>query len=109
MKSSFCTEELFVHRSVLFLYGSNRGHDTIVVYSIDSKTGKLARLENVSTQGKIPRSFGIDPSGKWLLAANQNSDSVVVFAIDSKSGRLAPTGQSIEVGAPVSVTFVPVK
>src|SRR5688572_23436330 len=109
VKPSFSTAELFVHPSGRFLYGSNRGHDTIVAYEIDSKTGKLTRVENVSTQGKVPRSFGIDSSGKWLLAANQSSDTVVVFGIDSKSGRLMPTGQSIEVGAPVSVTFVPAK
>jgi 6-phosphogluconolactonase len=109
MKPSYSTAELFVHPSGRFLYGSNRGHDTIVVYAIDARTGKLTRVENVSTQGKVPRGFGIDPGGKWLLAGNQNSDNVVVFGIDSKSGRLTPTGQSIEVGAPVSVIFVPVK
>jgi len=109
MKPSYSTAELFVHPSGRFLYGSNRGHDTIVVYAIDATTGKLTRVENVSTQGKIPRGFGIDPGGKWLLAGNQNSDNVVVFGIDSKSGRLTPTGQSIEVGAPVSVIFVPAK
>lgn len=108
-KPAFSTAELFVHPTGRFLYGSNRGHDTIVVYAIDSKSGKLTHVENVSTQGKIPRSFGIDPSGRWLLAANQNSDSVVVFSLDSKSGRLTATGQTIEVGTPVSVTFVSAK
>jgi len=88
---------------------ANRGHNTIVVYSMDNQTGTLALVEHVPTQGKIPRGFGIDPEGNWLLAANQESDSVVVFRIDLKSGRLAPTGQTIEVGAPVSVVFVPAK
>jgi 6-phosphogluconolactonase len=109
VKGGYSTAELFIHPSGRFLYGSNRGHDTIVVYSIDKKSGKLSYVENVPTQGKVPRSFGIDPTGRWLLAANQTSDTVVVFQIDSATGRLSATGQSIEVGAPVSVSFVPVK
>ena len=102
VRPGFSTAELFAHPSGKFLYGSNRGHDTIVVYAINGKTGKLTLVEHTSTQGKIPRSFGIDPTGKWLLAANQNSDSVVVFGIDAKTGRLTPTGRTVEVGAPVS-------
>ena len=109
MKPQFSTAELYVHPSGRFLYGSNRGHDTIVVYAIDPKTGRLTYVENTSTQGKIPRSFGIEPSGDWLLACNQSSDSVVVFRIDEATGRLTPNGKTIEVGAPVSVAFVPVK
>lgn len=109
VKGGYSTAELFIHPSGKFLYGSNRGHDTIVVYSIDKKSGKLSYVENVPTKGKTPRSFGIDPSGRWLLAANQSSDTVIVFQIDSATGRLSATGQSIEVGAPVSVSFVPVK
>jgi len=108
-KGGYSTAELFVHPSGKFLYGSNRGHDSIAVYSIDQKSGKLAYVENVSTKGKVPRSFGIDPTGRWLLAANQNSDTVFVFQIDPATGRLTATGQSIEVGAPVSVSFVPAK
>ncbi len=109
VKSGYSTAELFAHPSGKFLYGSNRGHDTIVVYSMDERTGTLRLVEHASTQGKTPRSFGIDPGGHWLLAANQDSDNVVVFRIDPKSGRLGPTGQTIEVGAPVSVAFVPVR
>ena len=109
VKPGYSTAELFVHPTGKFLYGSNRGHDTIVSYAINGKTGRLALIGHTSTQGKIPRSFGIDPTGKWLLAANQDSDSVVVFRIDAKTGHLTPTGQSIEVGAPVAVSFVPPK
>lgn len=109
MKDSFSTAELYMHPNGKFLYGSNRGHDTIVVFSVDRKTGRLSYVENASTGGKTPRSFGIDPSGHWLLAANQSSDSVVAFRINLVSGRLLATGQSIEVGAPVSVSFVPAK
>jgi 6-phosphogluconolactonase len=95
-----------VHPSGKFLYGSNRGHDTIVVFAIDQMTGRLTLVEHESTQGKTPRGFGIDPSGTFLLAANQDSNSVVVFRIDPQSGALTPTGEKIAVGAPVCVKFV---
>jgi len=104
--SGYSTAEVEVHPSGRFLYGSNRGHDTIVIYAIDQKSGKLTLVGHESTQGKTPRNFGIDPSGTFLLAANQNSDSVVVFRIDAKTGRLTATGSKIDVGAPVCVKFV---
>lgn len=103
---AYSTAEVRVHPSGKFLYGSNRGHDTIAVFAIDESTGKLVPIEHVPTQGKIPRNFGIDPTGGWLLAAHQSSDNVVVFRIDQKTGRLTPTGQSIEVGAAVCVKFM---
>jgi len=105
----YSTAEVQAHPGGKFLYGSNRGHNTIVVYAIDAKTGRLTHIENVSTQGKTPRNFGIDPTGAFLLAANQDSDSVVVFRIDARTGKLMPTGQTVEVGAPTCVKFVPVK
>ena len=109
MRPSYSTAEIEVHPSGKFLYGSNRGHDTIVVFKIDEKSGQLTHVENQSTQGKTPRNFGIDPTGAYLLAANQDSDNVVVFRIDPKTGRLTSTGHTIEVGAPVCVVFVAVK
>jgi 6-phosphogluconolactonase len=102
---SYCAE-LQVAPSGKFLYGSNRGHDSIVVYSIDQTTGKLSLVEHISTQGKVPRNFAIAPGGRWLLAANQNSDSVVSFAIDPKSGKLSPSGHSVEIPVPVCVAFL---
>jgi 6-phosphogluconolactonase len=104
--AGYSTAEIEVHPSGKFLYGSNRGHDSIVAYAIDQKTGKLTLIGHEPTQGKTPRHFGIDPSGTFLLAANQNSDSVVVFKIDPSTGRLTPTGSKIDVGAPVCVKFV---
>jgi 6-phosphogluconolactonase len=104
--AGYSTAEIAIHPSGKFLYGSNRGHDTLVIYAIDQKTGKLTLVGHESTQGKTPRNFGIDPTGRYLLAANQGSDSVVVFKIDATTGRLTPTGSKIEVGAPVCVTFV---
>lgn len=99
------TAEVQVHPNGKFLYGSNRGHDSIAVFSIDPKKGTLTPIEHVSTQGKIPRNFGIDPTGSFLLAANQDSNNVVVFRIDAKTGRLTPTGQVLQVGRPVCVKF----
>jgi 6-phosphogluconolactonase len=104
--AGYSTAEITVHLSGKFLYGSNRGHDTIVVFAIDQKTGQLTLVEHQSTQGSTPRNFGIDPSGAFLLAANQRSDSIVVFRINAETGRLTPTGTKIDVGAPVCVKFV---
>jgi 6-phosphogluconolactonase len=100
------TAEVQVEPKGLFLYGSNRGHDSIAIFAINAKDGKLSPVGQVSTQGKTPRNFGIDPTGSYLLAANQDSHSIVVFRIDPKSGRLTPTGQVLDVGSPVCVKFV---
>ncbi|MDP3069193.1 MAG: lactonase family protein [Opitutaceae bacterium] len=100
------TAEVHAHPSGRFLYGSNRGHNTIVVYAIEAATGRLTLVEHQSTQGQTPRHFAIDPSGGWLLAENQGSDTVVVFRIDPKTGRLTPTGQSLAVPVPVCAVFV---
>lgn len=106
VEPGFSTAEVVVHPSGKFLYGSNRGHDSIVVFAIDKKSGKLSPIEHEPTQGKIPRNFGIDPTGKFLLAANQESDTVVVFRIDAKTGKLEATGQKVEVPMPVCVKFL---
>jgi 6-phosphogluconolactonase len=103
------TAEVQAHPSGKFLYGSNRGHDSIAVFTINTKKGTLTPVEQVPTQGKVPRNFGIDPTGSYLIAANQNSDNLVVFRIDKKTGRLKATGQTVEVGAPVCVKFLAVK
>lgn len=102
----FSTAEVQVHPSGRFLYGSNRGHDSVAVFTIDQKTGQLTLVEHEPTGGSTPRNFGIDPSGTFLLAANQRSDSVLVFRIDQKTGALTDTGHKIEVGSPVCVKFV---
>ena len=102
-KGASSTAEIEVHPSGRFVYGSNRGHDTIVVFAVDPASGKLTFVERQPTQGKTPRCFAIDPTGRFLLAANQDSDSIVVFAVDARSGRLKPTGQPVEVPSPVCV------
>ena len=99
--------EVFVHPNGKFVYGSNRGHDSIAVFSIDPVKGTPTPIQYVSTQGKTPRGFGIDPTGSYLIAANQDSDSLVVFRIDAKTGRLTPTGQKEDLGKPACVVFEP--
>ena len=100
------TAEVRVHPSGRFLYGSNRGHDSIAVFSIDQETGRLTARGHESTRGKTPRNFEIDPTGTWLLAANQGSDSVVVFRIDSETGSLEASGQTVEVPMPVCIRML---
>jgi len=101
------TAEIQVHPNGRFLYGSNRGAHTLVVYRIDEKTGQLTYLESVPTLGQTPRHFALDPSGTWLLAENQDSNTVTVFRVDPQTGRLTPTGQRLAVPSPVCAVFVP--
>lgn len=103
------TAEVQVHPSGKFVYGSNRGHDSIAIFAVDPSTGHLTPKGHQSTKGNVPRNFGIDPSGNFLLAANQNSDNVVVFRIDTSTGSLTPTGHEIQVPKPVCVKFLPVQ
>ena len=98
--------EIVLHPSGKWLFASNRGHDSIAVFSVDPATGKLERAGHYSTGGKEPRHFAIDPTGKYLLAENQFSNNIVVFKIDSATGGLTSTGQVVEVPSPVDLTFV---
>jgi 6-phosphogluconolactonase len=106
-KGQSWTAEVQVHPSGKFLYGSNRGHDSIVAFTIDPATGKLTHVAHQGAGIKTPRNFGIDPSGTFLVVANQGSDSLVVFRNDPKSGELRPAGGRVEVAQPVCVKFVP--
>lgn len=98
--------EIHILPSGKFLYASNRGHDSITIFSVDPDKGTLTPIDYVSTQGKTPRSFEIDPTGKFLLAENQASDTIVVFRIDQETGKLTPTGKTIHVPSPVCVKFL---
>ena len=100
------TAEIFVHPSGHFLFGSNRGHDSIVVFTVDPSSGSLTLLQHQPIGGKTPRGFRIDPSGRWLLVGNQESDQITVFQIDRGTGRLTPVGKPLEVPSPVSLEFV---
>lgn len=108
VQPSYTAAEIVVHPSNKFLYASVRGPDVISVFRIDSSSGRLTLIDSIPSGGKTPRNFNIDPSGRFLLAANQNSDSVVVFGIDQQTGRLSPTGQTLALGKPMCVVFVPV-
>jgi 6-phosphogluconolactonase len=99
---SHCAD-VHVHPSGKFVYGSNRGHDSIVIYACDEKSGELELVGHEPTQGAVPRDFALDPTGTYLLAANQNSDNIVVFRIDTRSGRLTPTGHVAQVPTPVCI------
>jgi len=102
--------EIAVHPSGKFLYASNRaGIDTISAFSIDPAKGTLQLKNEYPTMGKTPRNFAIDPTGKFLLAANQESNNIVTFRIDSTTGVLSPTGDVVEVPAPVCIVFVAVR
>jgi 6-phosphogluconolactonase len=99
------TAEIVVHPNGRFLYGSNRGHDSIAVFRIGA-AGDLQLVEIASTRGRTPRNFTIDPSGHWLIAANQESNTLAVFRIDPATGGLSPVGGLSSVGSPVSLLFV---
>jgi 6-phosphogluconolactonase len=102
------TAEIVVHPSGKFLYGSNRGHNSIAIFAIDPDTGMLTLIGHEPTQGKTPRNFAIDPTGAFLLAANQDSGTVVVFRIDPESGHLTATGHTAAISMPVCVEMMPV-
>jgi 6-phosphogluconolactonase len=106
-KGNTSTAEVQVHPSGKFLYGSNRGHNSIAIFAIDAKTGKLSFIAHQADQIKTPRNFGIDPTGTFLVVANQDSASLVVFRIDPKTGKLTPTGTKVKVPKPVCVKMMP--
>jgi 6-phosphogluconolactonase len=98
--------ELAVDRTGRFLYASHRGENTLLVFSIDPKTGALTFVQRIGCGGKNPRDFTLDPSEKWLVVSNQDTQNVVVFARDPHTGKLSATDRSYHLGAPVAVLFV---
>lgn len=99
--------EVEVHPNGKFVYGSNRGHNSIAVFAIDEASGRIQLVENKSTEGKTPRHFTLDPTGKFLLAENQDSGTIALLKVDAKSGRLTSMEQTVSVGSPVCLKFVP--
>ncbi|HET8631087.1 MAG TPA: lactonase family protein [Thermomicrobiales bacterium] len=99
--------DVHVAPSGRFVYGSNRGHDSVAVFAVDQATGALEPAGHTPTGGRTPRNFAITPSGAFLLAANQDTDSVVTFRLDGATGQLASTGQVTSVPSPVCLTLVP--
>ncbi|MFA6483532.1 MAG: beta-propeller fold lactonase family protein, partial [Bacteroidales bacterium] len=97
--------DVHLHPNGRFVFASNRGNDSIAVFSINREAGTLKLIQNQSTLGKTPRNFVIHPSGRFLLAANQNSNSVHVFSLDPGTAKLAPAGKSISIDKPVCLLF----
>ena len=95
-----------MHPNGKFVYVSNRGDDSIMLYSVaDMKRGTLKPEQHISSGGKTPRQFEIDPSGHWLLVGNQGSDNIAVFSIDLSSGKLAPSSMASGVPKPTCIKF----
>jgi 6-phosphogluconolactonase len=104
--SSTTCADIHVAPSGRFVYGSNRGHDSIAAFAIDEATGTLTPLGHTSTGGRTPRNFAIDPSGTFLFAANQDTDTIVTFRLDAATGQPTPTGQVASVPSPVCLKIV---
>jgi 6-phosphogluconolactonase len=106
-KDKSYTSEVIAHPSGKFLYGSNRGHDSIAVFSIDPKTGKLTFVEATPIGGKWPRHFNLDPTGRWLIAAGEHSNTLTAFKVDPSTGKLTQVGESVPCPQPSCVVFAP--
>lgn len=104
-ESSFCSD-IQIHPSGKFIYGGNRGHDSLAIYAVDSDTGQLTYRGHQSTLGSTPRNFAIDPTGTFLLVGNQNSDTIVTFRIDQQTGLLHETGNIAAVPTPVCLKMI---
>lgn len=98
--------DIRVHPNGKFLYGSNRGHDSIAIFKIDERNGELASVDIVKTQGANPREFNFEPSGKFLFVGNLMSNQIVTFAVDPETGKMTPTGARAEVPKPACIKFV---
>jgi 6-phosphogluconolactonase len=105
-KGSNTTAEIQIDGEGRFLYVTNRGHDTIAVYSVDPAKGTLTMIENVASLGRTPRNITIDPTNAYLISANQGGENVVVFRLDHKTGHLTPTGSQQPVPQAGGVAFV---
>jgi 6-phosphogluconolactonase len=101
--------EIEVDKTGRYLYASNRGSDSITVFSIDPQQGTVTKRQVAPTMGKGPRNFKIDPAAERIVAANQNSNLLTVLKIDPGTGQLTPESETVDVPAPVCVIFVPVK
>ncbi|MBL4574958.1 MAG: lactonase family protein [Opitutaceae bacterium] len=102
------TAEIKISPSGNFLYGSNRGHDSLAIYSINTETGMLTLLGHQSSGGQNPRNFEIDPTGTYLFVANQNSNDISIFRISSASGELTPLAIDLQVPRPVCIKMIPI-
>lgn len=99
------TSEIEVHSNGLFVYGSNRGHDSIVVYARDPETGKLTLIQHAPCGGKAPRHFKIDPTGNWLICGHQDSNTISVLSLDPATGMLGEPQSTLETPSPICILF----
>jgi 6-phosphogluconolactonase (cycloisomerase 2 family) len=97
--------EIAVAGSGRFVYASNRGHNSIVIFAVNAANGTLSPVGWQPTQGATPRYFGVDPSGAELYAANQGGDTVVRFRVNRATGLLTPAGETLKIGAPCTIAF----
>jgi 6-phosphogluconolactonase len=100
------TAEIQMDKAGHFLYVSNRGANSIVVYAVDPGKGTLTLRELVPALGQSPRNITIAPTGRYFFAANQLSNNVVIFTVDPQSGHLTATGQQLHMDQPASVFLV---
>ncbi len=103
--ASTCAE-VQVHPSGKFVYASNRGRDSIAVFSVDAKTGRLTPIQDIPSGGQTPRNFDMDPTAHWLLVTNHGSNTAMVFGIDQQTGKLTPAGQPVDVPYPFCPRFL---
>ena len=99
--------EVAVHPSGKWVYASNRGHNSVVLFNVDSEKGTLTFVEEQGTGGFTPRHFGIEPSARHLAIVNQASDTVLAARIDAGNGRLTPSGVFASVPSPTCAKFLP--
>ena len=99
------TAQVLVAADGRFVYGSNRGHDSIAIWPVDQATGLAGDPTWIPSGGRTPRNFAIDPSGRWLITAHQSSNNVFVFARDVETGQLTRTAQELAIDAPVCIVF----
>lgn len=104
-EGSSTSAEVRVSADGRFVYASNRGHDSIAVFRIDTRSGALTLLQQASTLGAIPRNFTLDPSGRMLVLQNQSTENLVTFHVDQQSGMLSPSGHQFSVGQPGMICF----
>lgn len=101
---SYCAD-IHLSKDNKFLYGSNRGHNSIAIFKVNEKDQTLEMLGTVPVEGNWPRNFAISPDGKWLLAANQRSGNITVFKVNTTDGEIEFSGNQLETPSPVCIDF----
>lgn len=99
--------EILLDKAGTHAYATNRGNDSIAVFTFDPAVPKLQQVQVISAEGKMPRGLAFDPTGRFLFAGNQKTNNFVIFRVDQQNGRLTPTGQEISTPSPVAFLFVP--